>query len=248
MIRGLYIAGSGLLNSSQNINVAGNNITNCNTPGFKKDGVVSGSFGEYLTYKMSNGASEELGSFSNGVTQDEIYTMFNQGALTKTGRKLDIALDGTGFFTLLMQDGSINLTRNGHFFLNENGFLTDAAGNLVLGQDGAINVGQADFSVSEKGEIISEGNNCGILLIASPSDNSFLLKEEGTRFSDNYPLQAKDGFQGVVKQGYLENSNVDMTEEMADIMQFSRSYQSCSQIIKMLDKISEKTVTELAKI
>lgn len=246
MIRGFYTAVTGLKTAVNTINVAGNNITNSQTAGFKKDGVVCSSFDQYLTYKTGNGPVEDLGGMTHGVILDQVYTGYQQGAFKQTGSALDFAIEGDGFFTVQTADRQIKLTRNGRFLLNENGYLTDSSGNLVLGNNGPINVGRSDISISSTGEVFAGGQSIGQLRITCPTNLSALVKEEGTLFS--YNGDATVAFQGKIHQGVLESSNVDLTDEMTDIMAYSRSYQSCSQIIKMIDQITEKTVNEIARL
>ena len=237
MIRGLYTAGTGLTNAARNIEVAGNNVTNCDTVGYKKDEAVSVSFNEYMNYSMANTGSKEIGRIANGVELGQVYAVLEQGGLKQTGKDTDFAILGEGFFTLITPDGKNQLTRNGQFGVDESGYLTDDFGNIVLGEAGPINVGQSDFSVTATGEVQVNGENKGKLLITCPTDLNALTKEEGTLFS--YVGNTK-AFQGEIRQGVLENSNVEITDEMTDIMSYTRSFQSCSQMIKMIDKITEK--------
>ncbi len=246
MLRGLYTAVTGLKTAVNTINVTGNNITNSETAGFKKDGVVCSSFNQYLINRNGNNSAVDIGGMTSGAILDEVYTGFQQGAIKQTGRALDFAIEGDGFFTVKTADGQTKLTRNGQFFLDQNGYLIDATGNMVMSANGAIKVDSADIGISSTGEVIAGGQSAGRLLITCPTDLSALVKEEGTLFS--YNGGATTAFQGSICQGVLESSNVDLTDEMTDLMASSRSYQSCSQIIKMLDKITEKTVTEIARL
>jgi flagellar basal-body rod protein FlgG len=248
MTRGLYIAGSGMLSRSRIINTIGNNIANSATAGFKKDEAVSGSFGEFLTYQIDPSGSSPVGTLTAGSTVDQVYTLQDQGALQESGRSTDLAIEGEGFFTLQGPDGARKLTRNGQFFLDENGFLTDASGNLVLGTEGPVKIGQPDFTVTDKGRIATDGLDLGKLLITCPVDVTLLQKEEGTVFTYNDPAWQTKEFQGNIRQGRLEGSNVDMLQEMSDMMQFSRSFQSCGQLVKMIDRIMEKSVNDIARI
>lgn len=248
MTRGLYIAASGLLNRSRVLNTIGNNITNSNTAGYKKDTVVQGTFGEYLTYQMGEGKVNELGGITSGVTENLIDTSYEQGSAQNTGRSMDLAIEGEGFFTLLSPDGQIKLTRNGQFSMNPEGFLTNSSGDLVLGQGGPLFIGQSDFAVTAKGEIMVEGESRSTLQITCPTDLALLIKEEGAKFTNTDPAQGTNVFTGNIRRGFLENSNVDMIDEMSGMMEFSRSFQSCGQLIKMMDKIMEASVNEIARV
>lgn len=248
MTRGLYAATSKLINCSSAMDVTGNNITNADTCGFKKDKLISRTFGEYLVYQIGKDGGSQIGSISHGIIEDQVSTSYEQGALSHTGRSLDLAIEGEGFFNLQTPEGQIRLSRNGQFCLNENGMLADASGNLVLGKNGLITIGRADFSVSGEGEIMVDGKSAGNLLITCPSDLTALVKEEGTTFSYNAYINQAESFQGKVKQGFLESSNVDMIDEMSNMMQYSRSFQTASQIVKIIDQIEEKSVNDIAAI
>jgi len=240
------VSTTGLLNSQRNIDVASNNITNCQTTGFKKDALVSGSFEDCLSYKLINGESAAIGGVSNGVTQAELYTSYEQGSLKQTDQNSDLAILGQGFFTLDDGSGRNVLTRDGHFVVNEQGFLSDTEGNLVLGTNGSINTGGADFRVSAAGEVIVNGQSTETLRITCPADLTTLVKVGENKYTSSNG--AAELFNGSIKQGYLEGSNVDMVAEMSVLMEYSRSYQSCGQMIKMMDKIMEKTVNSIGSL
>lgn len=247
MTRGIYAACTGLINRSRAMNVISNNISNASTAGFKKDGVITSSFGEQLTRCLGNDTGDApIGTTTQGVIEADMYTSYEQGVLEQTGRSLDFALEGEGFFTLQRPDGGIRLTRNGQFSLNDQGYLSDQSGNLVIGQQGPIYLGQTDVSVNEAGEILSQDNNLDRFLISVPADMNALLKEEGGLFTGNTGIVLP--FEGRIKQGVLEGSNVGMVEEMSNVISGSRSFQSCSQIIRMLDSILEKSVNEVGRL
>jgi flagellar basal-body rod protein FlgF len=246
MSRGIYTAASGLITCSEAMNVAGNNIVNASTAGFKQDQLIAKAFDEYLVDQITGNSSKMIGSVSHGVVPDEVYTYYSQGALESTGISTNLAITGDGFFTVQNGDGDMLLTRNGEFSINSDGLLTDTQGNLVMGTNGTIKVSTSDFSVTADGEIFAGGATCGTLKITCPSDLSSLVKVGDNLFS----CDSSDSgtFSGSIKQGYLEGSNVDMVDSMSDMMALARSYQSCSQILKMIDTVTEKTVTELARI
>lgn len=246
MTRGFYAAASGLITCTAAMNVIGNNIVNANTAGYKENFLVAKAFDEFLAIKMGGGASQEIGSLSHGVTADEIFTIYNQAALNQTGKALDVAIQGEGFFTVRTAEDVTLLTRNGGFLVNSEGNLSDAAGNLVLGENGPIAVTGTNIVVTEAGEIFADDLSCGKLLITCPADLTALVQEGDNLFSS--AGQENNEFAGSIRQGYLESSNVDLVKEMADMMSVLRSYQSCSQVLKMIDKVNEKSVNELARL
>lgn len=245
MDNGLYAATTGMLTRSRAIDVTANNMANAGTAGFKKDGVATEEFGAYLTYRLSGGQSVPIGTITRGSNISEVYTRSGQGALETTGKNLDLAILGEGYFTLQREDGSTVLTRNGAFMIDDQGYLADAEGNLVLGQNGPIQVGGAQFTVYANGAVENAGGYIGTLRITVPQDPAAL-----TKLSDSLYVNGggEQPFSGQIYQGRLERSNVDVTEEMAAMIESSRAYQSCSQIVRMLDQIYQKTVNEVGRV
>ncbi len=246
MMRGLYVAGTGLINRSRQLDIAGNNLSNLSTPGYKKEGLVSSSFGEYMTLRGGNGEIEQVGATTHGVIAAEGYTDYTQGAFDQTGSGLNLAIEGEGFFTLRMADGGQALTRSGQFALDEGGNLCDGAGNTVLGMNGPIAAAGADFTVNSEGQVFIDGVYTDTLRISRPADMNGLIKQEGSLYINGQGALVP--FEGKIVQGALESANVEITAEMSSMIENSRAYQSCSQIIRMMDQILEKSVNELGSL
>jgi flagellar basal-body rod protein FlgG len=247
MISGIYTAGSGMISRSKNIDIISNNIVNANTTGYKKDGMITSTFDDYMGYKIGENGGEEIGVMTRGTTPGDVYTSYEQGSMEPTGRSLDLAITGEGFFTLMLTDGTTALTRNGQFMLNEKGYLVDTEGSFVLGNNGPIQIGRADFEVSSNGNITVNGASVDTLRITCPASTDALVKLSDSMFVDPNGTNAVT-FTGKIRQGALEGSNTNVTEEMADILAQQRGYQSCSQIIKMMDQILQKSVHELGRV
>lgn len=248
LIKGIYVSGSGILSRSREIDAISTNIANSRTVGFKKDITVSSSFGEGQTFRLGGEeGTAEIGKTNSGVLMNEAITILDQGELEQTRRPLDLAIEGDGFFTLLLQDGNVKLTRNGQFTVREDGYLADLRGTAVLGNNGPIYVGKADVLVNGAGEVYVNGAQTDKLKITRPVSMNGMLKQEDASFIAQANLQQLP-FDGIIKQGFLEMSNTDMLSEMTGLIESSRSFQSCSQIIKMMDRVIEKTVNEIGKI
>jgi len=247
MIKGLYTAASGMLSNSQAINTISNNVANASTAGYKKDDVVFSSFGDALTYRIGGSGTAAVGGTTNGVCVGEVFTNYEQAPLEQTGGTLDLALEGEGFFTVRMNDGALALTRNGQFAVDTEGYLTDVMGNQVLGENGALQVGDASFRVSTSGEVYVDGQYLDTLRITCPADLQGLEKQEGGLLT-GFEGQEQLAFTGNVQQGYLETAGLDLAEEITSLIESSRAFQSCSQLVKMMDTILEKTVNEIGKV
>ncbi len=246
MIRGLYTAGSGMLTSGRAIDLIGNNIANSATAGYKSDRLMTTTFGERLTYQIGL-ENRQIGSMSSGVAADQVSTSFTQGAISETGNPLDLAIAGDGFFAVETSDGETMLTRNGQFLVDQEGYLTDAAGNRVLGEKGTIRMETADIQVDTSGRIYMGGEYRDTLKIISPKDSVGVTKAGEGLFSFDDGAEQND-FTGQILQGCTESSNVDMVTEMSEMMVRSRSFQSCSKIVQMTDEILEKTVNEIGRV
>lgn len=241
VVRGFYTAGSGMITSGRKLDIAGENISNSSTSGYKKDEVVTGSFADQLISKIGNG-SNPIGSVSMGQAINSTNVDFEQGAITETGNPFDLAISGEGFFTVQGKDNATYYTRNGHFELDNQGFITNADGARLLGVNGAINTGGQLFTVSSDGGVYIGNTLIDNLSIYNPTDTSTMVKHGSSgMFTDN-GMSAQKPFTGSIGQGYVESSNVSMVDEMMGMMSSQRSFQSCSQVVKMIDETIEQAV------
>ncbi len=223
MIKGIYTAARGLDARMKNLEIVSNNLANLNTTGFKKE----------LPF------SEIMNQFGN--TKIQQLTDFRQGNLTQTNNPMDLAISGNGFFVVHTNNGT-ELTRNGSFKISNEGYLIDQQGNNVVGQNGLIKIDMRSFekqkniTISANGEVKYGNETIDTLLIAkmgSPQDSG---RSSGVDFSaaGGYQLANPSDYQ--VKQGYLEDSNVNPVSEMESMIQISNEYQSASKMITFLDK------------
>lgn len=249
MLRSLYIASTGMLDNRKKMNVMTNNISNMETVGFKKDTYVSRSFKDMLIQEVSqNGKSKSksIGMLNTGVHTDEVVTCFDQGNVEETGRLLDFALQGSGFFAVETAQGE-RYTRDGCFSVNNNGYLINNDGHYVTGQNGRIFVGENDFTVDESGGVFVDEVQIDSLKIVSFTDES-QLRKEGDNLYANTGAGAAAAQDTLVRQGFKETSNVDMTQEIVNMLQVSRSYETNQRIVKMLDESLSKTVNEVGRV
>ena len=170
-------------------------------------------------------------TYSPGTIDLESAFDFSQGSLIQTGRTLDFALLGKGFFVVETPEGPL-YTRNGAFRTNENGQIVDSAGRTVAGEAGPITVpatvGLSELQVSADGRISAGGINIGKIKIVDFKDNeSKLVPVGGNCFvmpdKDIQPASAENV---VVKQGYQEASNVKIVDELVDMIMVTRLYEA----------------------
>ncbi|MGE6368302.1 flagellar hook-basal body protein [Planococcus kocurii] len=278
MFRGLYTATSGMMANNRNQQILTNNLSNANTPGFKEDKAVLRAFPDQLIVAIENGKKgtivpQNIGSLTTGVYTQEGIPSFLQGPLRETGNSTDMALldellplntdtqqKGSMVFAVTAENGEMRYTKNGSFAVNTEGFLTTSDGFPVLGENQQpIQVGSADFTVQDNGQLILADGTQGDRLWIGHTDNPQQFVKEGQnllrwtgdaeaapQFIDNVARLA--GTNSFLKQGFIEQSNVDLTKTMTDMMTTYRGFESNQKVIQAYDRSMEKAVNEIGRI
>lgn len=260
MKRALYTASTGMTTQMQRMDVISNNLANINTTGFKRDDATIRSFDDIYIERVNEpkdpyGApfyNEKIGQLGFGVTIDKVNTDFSTGSHIMTDSPLDFAIDGDGFFVVGVpkEDGSLDETysRNGAFKLTSDGYLVTSDGYSVLGQNGPINLAQYEQmpGVSQTGEIVIDGQVVDKMRIVAFEDNSTLRKTK-----DNYYKTTEQSVEKtpncVLRQGYLESSNVNSVEEMVKLISLSRNYETNQKVIQTQDTIMGKVANDVGR-
>lgn len=251
MVRGLYLAGTGMLVQRSKMDVITNNIANADTLGYKQDALVSRSFEDMLISRMNDPSvlnlTKEVGPLGTGIHIDEVFTSFAQGTPEQTGISTDLCLVGNAFFVVNTPAGE-RYTRAGNFTLDAEGNLLDANGNQVQGEGGNIQLTSDRFLVTETGDIydLDTGNQAGKLRLVGFEEPQGLRKAGDNYFTDS-GAGPKDPENAQVLQGYIESSNVNIAEEMVDMIITSRSYESNQRSARMIDETLERAVNDIAK-
>ena len=261
MVRGLYIAGTGMLLQRRRMETITNNITNAETTGYKKEFNVAHSFDEVLTRRINDtpprvSLAREVdgeyfpgwmvGPLNLGTQVDQLYIDFTQGSLEGTERSTDLALIGDAFFVVQTANGE-RYTHNGAFHLDSEGYIVDGEGNFLLGQNGPIYVGGLDFRVDSNGNVFNEEGYVDTIRVVSFADNNELRRQGSTLYySLEPPLDAANPYQ--IAQGFLEMSNVDIGREMVDMLAMYRTYETNQRFITMIDETVGKAVNEIGRL
>ncbi len=292
MVRGIYAAAAGMVTAMERMDVSANNVANVETTGFKRELVRTLAQPEHALYRVedadpfnrdanNNSIPEYIGSASVGVNQIETWTNFEPGSTLYTGNPLDVALTGKGFFTIAIPAGSnandvqYQYTRDGSFTIDKDRFLVTKDGFKVVGANNQpINIGQNAAGLaseqrvefSSKGELYSNGQQVGQLLIVDfPQDipprfeplsrNPYLQKLQKVgrnRYTSNAApeqLIAKDKFQiDLVKPRSIERSNVNVIEGMASMISNMRNYEMAAKAIQMQDTLNDRAVNQLGVV
>lgn len=210
------------------IDITANNIANSGTTGYKAERML---FGDWLSRQTHTSAPH--GGQTITYTEDKaIYRDNREGALSRTGNPLDLAIKGGGYFTVNTANGP-RLTRGGHFSLNATGNIVDAEGHSLLdnsGQPLLLSPTDATISVAGDGTMSSENGQIGQIGIVAPNDPTALLAEGGQLFRATGATSQVATPQVV--QGMIEESNVQPVVELTAMIDQSRQFEFATQFIQ----------------
>jgi len=250
MIRGLYTSALGMITQMNRMDVVANNIANVDTTGYKRDQVVAQSFTEELMKRLNDPGLRmfkdyPIGKVSQGVYVNDIYTDFTAGSLKQTAGPLDLAIHGQGFFCVWV-DGEELYTRDGSFTLMPDGTLSTTDGGRVQGQSGDIILPNGIIVIDETARVYVNDLYIDTLKLTDFTDKHTLRKDK-----DNYyrvtPGSVQAPFEGMVSQGFLENSNVNSVREMVEMIALSRAYDTNSRLITIHDQLMGRSANDIAR-
>ncbi len=253
MIRSLWVARTGLDAQQTSLDVISNNLANVSTNGFKRQRPVFEDLlyqtirqpGAQSTQQTQIGSGLQMGTGVRPVATERILT---QGNLQQTGNTLDIAIQGEGYLQIALPDGTTAYTRDGALQKDSQGNVTTASGYLLadninipadalsvtIGKDGTVSVLQAgQVNPAQIGNIqLATFINPGGL--QSVGENLFLETASSGVATPNQP--GANGA-GVLNQGYVETSNVNVAEELVNMIVTQRAYEMNSRVVQTSDQM-----------
>lgn len=243
MLQGFTLGLSGMNSMIDKQNQIANNLANINTTGYKQSGLFTKAYQKYLADdKREPYVNRELKS-------DEVYIDFQEGPMKKTDNVLDVLIKGSGFFTIMAGNG-IRYTRNGNFTLNEEGFLVTGTGSKVMGKNGFIKLDPKErISITNNGEILQKNDIQGELKITDFKKPYQLVREGDSNFKPLYPDNPGIESRGyVIKQGYLEGSNVSTIQNMVQMISSYRNMEIDQRAIQAQDQTLDKAVNSVGRV
>ena len=253
MIRSLWTSATGMQAQALNLDVISNNLANVNTSGFKK---TRAEFQDllYETIKPAGTPSSQDTEVPTGIQlghgtrPSTVLKIFSQGNMENTQNELDLAIEGDGFFQIVLPNGETAYTRDGAFKLDSDGRIVNSDGfamepeisipsdalSISVGLDGTVSVLQAGESIpSEIGtiELARFVNPAGLI---SMGKNLFITSEAS---GDEMTGTAGENGLGTLAQGFLEMSNVSVVDEMVNMITAQRAYESNSKAIQAADEM-----------
>lgn len=256
MIRSLWIAKTGLDAQQLNIDVVANNLANVSTTGFKRSRAVFEDL-LYQTLRQPGAKSSQQSEIPSGlqlgtgVRPIATERIFTQGNLTQTGNPLDLAINGNGFFQITLPDGTTAYTRDGSFQINSQGQLVTASGytvapaitipantlSITVSPDGIISVQQAGNPTPVQVGQLQLASFINPAGLQSMGGNLYLETAASGAPSTNTP--GTNGL-GVLNQGYLETSNVNVAEELVKMIEAQRAFELNSRAITASDQMLQR--------
>ncbi len=212
-----------------------------------------------------------VGVLGTGAELNEVFTVFEQGSLKETSNPFDLALDGKGFFTVENALGEERYTRNGAFRIDQNGLLVNKNGLPVMGENGNITLKKNNFIVDADGRIFQDADLSTpperLVTINEPTwrnvewvDTLKVVDFEETRYLQKQgdslwkstehsgeAVSVELGSQTMVRQEFIEGSNVNPVTEMVRMIEVNRAYEANSKVVQTQDQLATKLITEAAR-
>ncbi|ADN76862.1 flagellar basal-body rod protein FlgG [Ferrimonas balearica DSM 9799] len=250
----LWISKTGLDAQQTDIATISNNLANASTVGYKKSRAIFEDL-LYQTINQAGGISSQNTELPAGLTLGAgtkvaaTQRIFSQGNMLTTDNSLDLMIEGPGFFEIQLPDGTIAYSRNGQFALDDEGQLVTPGAGFLLNPGIQVPEDAQSITVSGEGEVsvrvpgAAENQVIGQIEIANfvnptglePIGQNMFL-ETG---ASGAPIQGVPGLDGLgtLRQGALETSNVNVTEELVNMIESQRIYEMNSKVISTVDQM-----------
>lgn len=246
MMNSLYTAATGMSAMQMNVDTIANNLANVNTTAFK---ATRQTFEDLLYQQVGDRQAARQGAQSGmGVAPGRSQLSFVQGDMKETGVQTNVAIDGSGFFQVAMPDGTIAYTRDGAFSVDSNGQLVTSSGYQLEPIIGVpMEADQGSVTITPEGQVTAVIN--GATEPLGQIETATFVNQEGlaalgsnvyaATVNSGAPLVDNPGTNasGLLKQGHIEGSNVSVMNEMVDMINAQRAFESVSKVISTSDEM-----------
>ena len=263
MANGIYVASSGSKARLAQLETTSNNLANLMTAGFKKQDTA---------YREVHNEVRNIGSSAQAlgvrtptrflpedrinVAVDDRFTSWTQGNLDETGNVLDVAIEGQGFFKVKDAEGNEFFTRHGRFQLSSDGTIVNQSGLTVMdnrGKEIRVPTGQGQLNISYDGRVSAGTLQLGQLAFVDIGDGSNkVLNDSLTHMGEGLfranPDVEENKAKGIVRQGFMEGSNVNAVHEMMSLLSTSRLFEFNQQSIKAMGEMDSQAARDVARI
>lgn len=243
MLKGMYIAASGMNFQINQLSEVTANLANVNTTGYKRQQLVSQSFGDLVTRFSGPSIGNRVGM---GVQEAGKARWENQGPLSRTNNPLHLAISGEGYFQTQDANGTVTVTRNGDFRLDAQGYLASQEGARVLGADNQpiqlAAIAQETLRIRQDGVVMSGAAEVARIKVVGNENANVQTFPVSTAQA---PAMAANF---TVEQGYLEGSNVNVINEMVNMITLNKAFTFGQKAITTQDNLLNKTVNDLGRV
>jgi flagellar basal-body rod protein FlgG len=235
VLEGLYTAAAGMAAQQQRMDSLANDVANVNTAGYKS---VRTGFRDLVYAQSGRGAAAGVTTGAGSAVQT-VGRNFNQGALRQTGQPLDVALEGPGFLRVRTADGREGLTRDGSLRVTNTGQLVTSTGAQVLPPiNFPAGVSLNEVAIGRDGTITAGNRTIGRLQAVDVASPQALTAAGDNLFVANAQSGAPRNVDMTFAGGYVEGSNVELSDAMVDMMNSQRAYELASRAVRQQDEMA----------
>lgn len=239
MLPGIYNAAKAMQFAEHQHEVSAHNLAHMNSPGHRRQVLTHHEFNSYLNGERTPPPTpNKSGDLYEGLTTD-----FSAGPMKATGRPLDVAIEGEGFYAVEGPQGTL-YTRNGAMYVSEEGELVTNDNLPFLGQNGPLvvppNTSSESLLITHDGNVYAGETLVGQLQLAVPADPNDLRKVGETLYAANADATVET-VEGNFRQGFLEQSNVTPVHELVNLLVASRHYEAAQKTLNaMSDALQQR--------
>jgi flagellar basal-body rod protein FlgF len=251
MDRGLYaVASSGLVNM-QKLEVVNNNLANINTPGFKKQMVVTDEQQFERTFANEMAKDDPYAKDDHdrtpGITNIRVVTDFSQGAIKATGNPLNVALTQPNQFFAVQTPDGVQYTRAGTFSLNDQGTLVTDDGLPVLGTGGTILIEGPGAKITKGGTVVAGNQIAGELQVVEFQNPQSLERVGANRYKANPAAGAPAPVQALLAEGSLESANISAVSSMVEMIAANRGFEMYTRTAQSIDQLNQTSISQIGR-
>jgi flagellar basal-body rod protein FlgF len=240
MDNAIYVGLSRQMILERELDITANNLSNVDTVGFKFESMISND--DPVTMPTP-GQPPTAVSFVAGVG---VARDFTQGSLTQTGSAFDVAIDGRGFFQVNTADGP-RYTRDGRFRMDASGTLVDQDGDPIDGNI-VLDPKKGPVTISPNGVVSQSGENVGKIAVYNFDSLAALTKDGNNQYRNDSNLTPTAAPNAQVRQGFLEQSNVEPIRQITRLIEINRAYDAVANMMSSTEDLSDSSIQRLGAV
>lgn len=244
MIRGLYSSAAGMMAQETRNETIANNLANVNTNGYRRQITSFVDFARVLNTETGT-VLGQVPHLAPSLLTSWVASDAQPGAIHTTGNHTDLAIDGDGYFTVQLPNGTEAYTRDGAFTLDNQQRLTTSNGYPVLGENGPITLNSPNWEINPAGQVVEDGRVVNRLKLMSLPNLT-----ASTRLGKNLwqGSAVPTTTQPRINQSSLEGSNVNAVTEMVDLITATRTFEANQKCLQAQDSTLQHAVNDIGRV